>query len=85
VAHIARHRVLPEECEAAMRDPRRVRVSAHSTTEPRWGIVGATATGRVLRVIFTVRRVEGWLTYRVVTALQPRPNRRGGYPGPGRA
>jgi uncharacterized DUF497 family protein len=84
VAHIARHGVLPGECEEAMRDPRRVRVPAVSTTEPRWGIVGATADGRVLRVIFTVRRVRGRLGYRVVTAHRARPGQRGGYPGAGR-
>jgi hypothetical protein len=84
VAHIWRHRVLPGECEEAMRDPRRVRVPTVPATEPRWGIVGATAIGHLLRVVFTVRRVNGRLVYRVATAYRARPGQRGGYPGPGR-
>jgi uncharacterized DUF497 family protein len=84
-AHIwVRHHVRPHEAEQAMSDRRRVRVPAKPgrTGEPRWGVVGATASGRVLRVIFTVRRVGRRLAYHVVTAHDARARQRGGYPGP---
>jgi uncharacterized DUF497 family protein len=82
VAHVRIHRVRPAECEQAVTDPRRVRVPAYPgrTGEPRWGVVGATAAGRVLRVIFTVRRVGGRLAYHVVTAHDAAPAERRGYP-----
>ena len=65
IRHIARHRVAPEEAEEAMADPDRVRARARGTaTEPRAAVIGATATGQVLFVAYTIRAGR----YRVVTA-----------------
>ncbi len=65
VGHIAAHGVTPEEAEEAILDSRRIRAPATSTpSERRRAIIGMTDVGRVLLVVFTVRR--GML--RVVTA-----------------
>lgn len=64
-AHIARHRLSPEDVEEALEDPRRLYVPAYSTeTERRWGIVGAASDGRIIFVVYTRRSGR----VRVVTA-----------------
>jgi uncharacterized DUF497 family protein len=57
VDHIARHRVRPEEVEEALTDPRRIGTPAYDAdNERRLAILGATADGRVLFVVFTIRQ-----------------------------
>jgi uncharacterized DUF497 family protein len=60
--HIARHRVLSEECEQALAAPI-VTVPGLYTAEPRWKTTGAVR-GRRLEVIWTLRNDR----IRVVTA-----------------
>ncbi|MGH2368263.1 MAG: BrnT family toxin [Chloroflexota bacterium] len=63
--HIALHDVTPDEAEEALADPHRVRQDAYSVPgEARRGACGATQSGRVLYVVFTLR----WGRIRVVTA-----------------
>lgn len=63
--HTARHRVEPDEVEAALSDPKRVGVPAYSLAgEQRWAVLGATEDGRALFVVFTIRRDK----IRVITA-----------------
>lgn len=51
--HIDIHGVSAEE---ALLDPRRIRVpSHHGSDEPRWAILGATESGRILFVVYTRR------------------------------
>jgi uncharacterized protein len=55
--HIARHDVTPEEAEEALTDPRRIGAPAYNVgTERRRAVLGATIDGRVLFVVFTIRR-----------------------------
>ena len=69
--HIAEHGVTPEEAEDALLDPHRIPDVAYSTsTERRHAIIGATQAGRILFVVFTLRRGR----IRVVTAF-PAPRR----------
>jgi uncharacterized protein len=72
--HIAAHGVAPEEAEDAILDPRQIPDVAYSTpTERRHAIIGTTGTGRILFVVFTLRRGR----IRVVTAFTaPRRARR---------
>jgi uncharacterized DUF497 family protein len=79
VEHIARHGVTPEEAEDALGDPRRVGAGAYSTEdEQRWAAIGATQTGRVLVVIFTVRPNGPWvITARDATEREKRRYSRG--------
>jgi uncharacterized DUF497 family protein len=60
--HIARHGVLPEDCERAMAEPV-VTVPGLETGEPRWKTTGMSKR-RPLEVIWTLRGDR----YRVVTA-----------------
>lgn len=63
--HIADHGLDPDEVEEAFHDPRRIARSTYNTvSERRSAIVGATAAGRLLFVVFTSR--HGLI--RVVTA-----------------
>ena len=63
--HIDEHRVTIEEAEEALLDPRRLPATARSTsTERRIATIGSTAGGRILFVVFTVRRGR----LRVITA-----------------
>lgn len=79
VEHVAEHNVEPEEVEEALSDPQRIPMPAHSTsTERRWGLIGATDSGRILCVFYT-RRGQA---VRVITAYdaserQKRRYRRG--------
>jgi uncharacterized DUF497 family protein len=63
--HVLRHGVAPWEAEDALLDPRRSRVeTTHGGPERRWAILGTTAAGRLLVVVFTRRGSS----IRVVTA-----------------
>jgi uncharacterized protein len=79
IGHIAAHGVSPTEAEDAILDPRRIGGQAHSTaTERRRAVIGATADGRILYVVFTVIGDA----YRIITAYdandrQKRRYRRG--------
>jgi len=65
VAHTARHDVTPGDVEQALSDPNGLAVSArHFGGEQRVGFIGATARGRVMVVIWTVRHNK----VRVITA-----------------
>lgn len=65
--HIAEHRVEPEEVEEAFYDRDRVPAPAYSTpAERRRAIVGSSHSGRILYVVYTLRR--GLI--RVVTARE---------------
>ena len=69
--HIAEHGVTPEEAEDALIGPHRIPDVAYSTPmERRHAIVGATQAGRILFVVFTLRRGR----MRVVAAF-PAPRR----------
>ncbi len=68
------HGVEPGECEEVLLgEPRLVRDAAHSNREARYVVFGATATGRRLAVVFTIRGSR----LRIVTARdQSRRERR---------
>lgn len=56
VRHIGEHHVTPNEAEEAVLDPLCIDAEASPIEEEdRIGIVGMTASGRVLQVIYTVR------------------------------
>ena len=63
--HIAGHGVEDYEAEEALEDPKRVSHATYNRgIERRMSIIGATTTGRILRVIYTMRNQ----LIRVVTA-----------------
>ena len=63
--HIRRHGVEPTECEQALSDARQVPLPGRTPGgEPRGSIIGRTAGGRLLVVIYTMRASR----FRVVTA-----------------
>ena len=63
--HVFRHGIAPWEAEDALLDPRRTRIeTTHANLERRWAVLGATAAGRLLVVVFTKRGSQ----IRVVTA-----------------
>ncbi len=72
--HIALHGLEPEEVEEAMEDPNRFFIPTYNIpTERRYGLVGATAGGRIIRVVYTLRNGG----YRVITAYDAsKPERR---------
>lgn len=65
IAHLARHRITPEEVEELFaRDPI-IRDHEFSDGEDRWRVLGSTQSLRVLLVVFTmrnhsVRPITGW-------------------------
>jgi uncharacterized DUF497 family protein len=63
IAHIARHRVAPEEVNQAIADPRRVQLRARAGRYGyrRYKIVGQTLSGRYLRVLLDLMP-EGFYT-----------------------
>ena len=64
---VARHGITLEEIEAVFADPSRLSVPAYRVQgERRRAIVGATDEGRILFIVFTVRRGLA----RVVTAYE---------------
>lgn len=76
-AHITLPGVTPAECEEAFDDQRRVPSDAYDVGgEIRGAIIGATSTGRVLRVVFTMRGAA----IRVVTAHDAKGRQAGHYP-----
>ena len=75
IEHIARHGVTPKEVEEVFGDPDRVSASAHRVRgERRRAIVGMTASGRLLYVVYTVR--EGLIRPVTVHLPGPRDERR---------
>ena len=57
IDHIARHSVEPDEVEAAFADPRRMAEEAYSVPgERRRAVIGVTDAGRLLYVVYTMRR-----------------------------
>jgi uncharacterized DUF497 family protein len=55
--HIERHGVTPEEAEEALTDPRRIGAPAYNTQrEQRRAYLGTTIDGRLLFVVYTIRR-----------------------------
>lgn len=66
VTHLlTRHGVSPDEAEAAYADPRRQTISAYNVpAERRRGLIGTTADGRVLVLIYTIRES----VIRIITA-----------------
>jgi uncharacterized DUF497 family protein len=74
--HIALHGVTPEEAEEALTDTHRVGAPAYNTpNERRQAALGATLDGRVLYVVYTLRRGA----VRVVTARDVIPAERRRY------
>jgi uncharacterized protein len=55
VDHLARHGVSPQEAEPAIADPYALATPAYDVEELRFGLVGETEDGRLLRVIYTWR------------------------------
>lgn len=54
--HIAHHAVMADEAEEAYNDPRKRGWPAYNTpTEQRWAVLGATAAGRLLYLVYTRR------------------------------
>jgi uncharacterized protein len=65
VEHIAEHSVEPEDAEETLEDPRRIPATAYNVPgERRQAILGLTEVGRLLYVVYTLRRGR----IRVVTA-----------------
>lgn len=63
--HIAQHAVTADEAEEAYNDPRKRGVPAYDTpTEQRWAVLGTTAAGRLLYLVYTRRG----LAVRIITA-----------------
>ena len=75
--HIARHRVAPEEAEAAASDAARVAAPAYRAQhgERRQAVTGKTEAGRLLTVVLTRR---GTLV-RIVTAREANASERRAY------
>lgn len=56
IDHIGRHGVSPEEAEEAYLDERRRGMPVYPhLNEQRWGLLGRTATGRYLFLVYTKR------------------------------
>jgi len=75
IEHIAQHDVEPDEAEDAFADPNRLSREAYNTpTERRRAIIGRTAGGRLLDVVYT----RNGRFVRIVTAHDagPRATRR---------
>jgi uncharacterized DUF497 family protein len=67
ITHIAEHNVIPQEAEEVLLgDPIDLGFEVNNG-EDRWGYIGETNEGRILRVVITLRE-EGM---RVVTAFEP--------------
>lgn len=74
--HVALHGLTPEDVEEAVEDPRRFFIPTYNTaTERRYGVVGATFGGRIIRVIYTLRNDA----YRIVTAHDASKSEKGRY------
>jgi uncharacterized DUF497 family protein len=68
ISHIAEHEVAPEEAEEAiLADPFETGVDSEEGDEERWSYLGETNSGRILRVLITMRGER----IRVVTAFEP--------------
>jgi uncharacterized DUF497 family protein len=76
--HIARHKVEPEEAEEATTDPAALeaeKVYRGPLGQRRFGLIGATETGRVLFVVLEERGEK----FRVVPAYTAAPEQQGSY------
>ena len=63
--HVAQHAVTADEAEEAYNDPRKRGMPAYNTpAEQRWAVLGATAAGRLLYLVYT-RQAS---TIRIITA-----------------
>lgn len=76
-AHVARHRVTPEEFEQAFLNNPVALASMVIGGEPRTKVAGVTARGRILEMVYTVRAGK----IRAVTAYPVHRNRREQYRG----
>jgi uncharacterized DUF497 family protein len=71
--HVLAHEVQPDEAEQAIDDPGALAIAANvHAGEQRFGVLGATESGRLLVVIYTWRGDRR----RVVTAYPARPRDR---------
>ena len=66
VGHILRHAVTPFEVEEVTRGKHVVIAARTIKREKRWKLIGKTASGRYLVVVFTIRRK----LFRTVTAYE---------------
>ena len=74
--HIRRHGIEPIECEQALTDPQGIDwPTDRQRGEMRAGIIGVTAEGRLIRVVFTLRRER----IRAVTAWPATARQRRAY------
>ncbi len=64
VGHIAAHQVMPQEVEEAVGRSHVVFAAPPRGGEKRWKLLGKSAAGRYLVVVFTIRRKR----FRTVTA-----------------
>lgn len=64
VGHVAAHEVMPQEVEEAVRGRHVIIPAAPKAGEKRWKLLGKSASGRYLVVVFTIRRKR----FRTVTA-----------------
>lgn len=53
--HIGRHHLNPADVEEALADPRRIQSPAQRGEEPRRAVIGATESGQLLFMVYTVR------------------------------
>jgi uncharacterized DUF497 family protein len=72
IGHVARHDITPSEAEEAVLNRIAVLATVLSGGEERMVCAGRTASGRVLKVVYTLRRGR----IRVVTAHEERKLRR---------
>jgi uncharacterized DUF497 family protein len=76
IAHIARHDVTPEEAEQVLlNNQSELGFQAEESGEERIPFIGETITGRILRVVVTVRGER----LRVVTAFESRKRNKQDY------
>jgi uncharacterized DUF497 family protein len=64
VGHVAAHGVMPQEVEEAVRGRHLIIPAEPKGGETRWKLLGKTASGRYLVVVFTIRQRR----FRTVTA-----------------
>lgn len=69
-ANLAKHGVSFEEAISVFADPNSETTedTAHSVIEPRWLLLGYSTGNRVLVIAYTVRRINGIETIRIISA-----------------
>lgn len=73
--HISEHQVSADEVDQIFSDPNRLEAKAYSVREEqRFATLGQTETGRILRVIYTIRngRIRTITAYRATRKEQRR-------------